>query len=128
MRRTWQQAPLAAMQQRDYGSGRARRGLYDGKDVRTGNNVSFSMKHTKRKFNPNVMIKRVYSEILDEMIPFHLTAATLRSIDHSGGLDNYLLRNKKITDGEGLAVKKKILKRLKNQARMDRKAAEAASA
>jgi large subunit ribosomal protein L28 len=98
-----------------YRSNRSRRGLYDGKDVGTGNNVSFSMRHTKRKFRPNVFIKRVYSEILDAMIPFHLTASALRSIDKAGGLDNYLLQND-ITEGEGHKIKKNILKRLKNQA------------
>lgn len=106
-------------------SGRSRRGLYDGKDVRTGNNVSFSMRHTRRTFKPNVFKKRVYSEILDEMVRFHLTTSTLRSIDKDGGLDNYLLNpRRKITEGEGYHVKKRILKKMKNQARFDRKKAE----
>ncbi|OEU10205.1 ribosomal protein L28, partial [Fragilariopsis cylindrus CCMP1102] len=73
---------------------RSRRGLYNGKDIRTGNNLSFSMKHTKRTFKPNVFIKRVYSEILDEMVRFHLTTSTLRTIDKLGGLDNYILTSK----------------------------------
>jgi large subunit ribosomal protein L28 len=105
-------------------SNRSRRGLYDGKDVRTGNNVSFSMKSTKRKFLPNVFVKRVYSSVLEGMIPFHLTASTLRSIDKAGGLDEYLLTSNKVSDGEGLAIKKKIIKRLKNRQRMARKEAE----
>ena len=73
------------------------------------------MRHTKRKYRPNVFIKRVYSEILDAMIPFHLTTSALRSIDKAGGLDNYLMQNE-ITEGEGFKIKKNILKRLKNQA------------
>lgn len=118
------QEQVHQQQQVRYRSNRSRRGLYDGKDIRTGNNVSFSMKATKRKFRPNVFTKRVYSEILDDMIRFHLTASTLRSIDKAGGLDNYLLNNKNITEGEGYVIKRKILKRLKNQERYDRKAAE----
>lgn len=106
-----------------YRSNRSRRGLYDGKDIRTGNRVSFSMKSTKRTFKPNVFKKRVYSEILDDMIQFHMTSSTLRSIDKVGGLDNYLLKNE-FKEGEGWEIKKKILKRLKNQARIDRKAVE----
>ena len=94
-------------------SNRSKRGLYDGKDIRSGNNVSFSMKSTKRKFKPNVFTKKVYSEILDEMIKFHLTTSTLRSIDNAGGLDNYLLTSKHVTSGEGLTVKKRILSQLK---------------
>ena len=104
-----------------YRSNRSRRGMYDGKDIRSGNNVSFSMKSTKRKFKPNVFLKRVYSEVLDEMIRFHLTTSTLRSIDKAGGLDNYLLTSKHVTSGEGLAAKKRVMNRLKYNARMEAK-------
>eukprot|EP00957_Ditylum_brightwellii_P162560 12379071-Ditylum_brightwellii.AAC.1 len=41
-----------------YRSNRSRCGLYDGKNIRSGNKVSFSMKKTKRKLNPNVFKKR----------------------------------------------------------------------
>merc|ERR1712071_253506 len=98
-------------------SNRSRRGLYDGKDIRTGNNVSFSNRKTKRKFKPNVFKKRVYSETLDEMIRFHLTASTLRSIDKAGGLDNYLLKTKHIGEGEGVVAKRRVLKEKKKQER-----------
>ncbi len=85
------------------------------------------MKSTKRKFKPNVFLKRVYSEILDEMVQFHLTTSALRSIDKAGGLDNYLMKNE-FTEGEGFEVKRKIMKRLKNQARYERKAEERSAA
>eukprot|EP00957_Ditylum_brightwellii_P162667 12387037-Ditylum_brightwellii.AAC.1 len=91
-----------------YRSNRSRRGLYDGKDIRSGNNVSFSMKKTKRKFKPNVFKKRVYSETLDKMIQFRLTTSALRSIDKAGGLDNYLLTSKHVTEGRGLKMKNVI--------------------
>ena len=107
-------------EQRRYRSNRSRRGLYDGKDIRTGNNLSFSMKHTKRTFKPNVFIKRVYSEILDEMVRFHLTTSTLRSIDKCGGLDNYLLTSRHIKSGEGLKTKKRIVNALKYRERKAR--------
>jgi large subunit ribosomal protein L28 len=107
-----------------YRSNRSRRGLYDGKDIRSGNNVSFSMKATKRKFKPNVFIKRVYSEILKEMIRFHLTTSSLRSIDKAGGLDNYLLTSKHVTSGEGLVVKERIVRKLKWEERQKEGASE----
>eukprot|EP00567_Pseudictyota_dubia_P014296 CAMPEP_0197443264 /NCGR_PEP_ID=MMETSP1175-20131217/9042_1 /TAXON_ID=1003142 /ORGANISM="Triceratium dubium, Strain CCMP147" /LENGTH=231 /DNA_ID=CAMNT_0042973869 /DNA_START=18 /DNA_END=714 /DNA_ORIENTATION=+ len=99
--------------QKRHRSNRSRRGLYDGKDVRSGNRVSFSMKKTKRKFKPNVFKKSVYSETLDQMVRFHITTSALRSIDRMGGLDNYLLKSKHVTSGEGLATKKRILRRMK---------------
>jgi large subunit ribosomal protein L28 len=77
------------------------------------------MKATKRKFKPNVFKKRVYSEILDEMIGFHITTSALRSIDKAGGLDNYLLNSRHVTDGEGLEVKKSILKVMKARQRKE---------
>ena len=70
------------------------------------------MRATKRKFRPNVFKKRVYSEVLDELIRFHLTTSTLRSIDKAGGLDNYLLTSRHITSGEGVVAKGRIEARL----------------
>lgn len=78
-------------------SNRSQRGLYDGKDVSFGNNVPFSMKKTRRRWNPNVQYKRVYSEVLDEMVPFHITTSALRSIDKYGGLDEYLLKSRHVS-------------------------------
>jgi len=57
------------------------------------------------------------------MLRFHLTTSALRSIDKAGGLDNYLLQNE-FTEGEGYEAKRKILKRMKNQARYERKQTE----
>eukprot|EP00979_Chaetoceros_neogracilis_P004231 scaffold746_cov293-Chaetoceros_neogracile.AAC.19 len=74
-------------------SNRSKRGLYNGRDIRAGNNVPFSLKKTKRTFKPNVFKKRIYSEILQEMLPFHVTTSALRSIDKAGGLDQYLIAN-----------------------------------
>ena len=115
-------------QQVRYRSNRSRRGLYNGKDIRSGNNVSFSMKKTKRTFKPNVFKKRVYSETLDEMVRFHLTTSALRSIDKAGGLDNYLLTSKHVTEGEGLVVKQRILKKMAKDAKKKEKAEEMAAA
>eukprot|EP00551_Chaetoceros_affinis_P010643 CAMPEP_0203672432 /NCGR_PEP_ID=MMETSP0090-20130426/8439_1 /ASSEMBLY_ACC=CAM_ASM_001088 /TAXON_ID=426623 /ORGANISM="Chaetoceros affinis, Strain CCMP159" /LENGTH=163 /DNA_ID=CAMNT_0050537743 /DNA_START=200 /DNA_END=691 /DNA_ORIENTATION=- len=94
-------------------SNRSRRGLYDGKDIRSGNSISFSNKKTKRKFKPNVFKKRLYSEILDEMIQFHLTTSTLRTVDKVGGLDNYLLTTKHAEEGEGWEVKQRLFQKIK---------------
>jgi large subunit ribosomal protein L28 len=114
-------------QQVRYRSNRSRRGLYDGKDIRAGNNVSFSMRATKRKFKPNVFVKRVYSEVLDEMVPFHLTTSALRSIDKAGGLDNYLLTSRHVVEGEGKKVKVRILDKMARDLEKKGKLIESAS-
>ena len=73
-------------------------------------------------------MKRVYSETLDEMVRFHLTTSALRSIDHAGGLDNYLLKSKHVVEGEGFKVKKRILQRKRYLAYLEReKSASAGS-
>lgn len=100
---------------RNISSNRSQRGLYDLKDIRSGNNVPFSLKKTRRKFKPNVFKKRLYSEILNEMIPFHATTSALRSIDKMGGLDNYLLNcgEDKVKKGsEGWVVRHRILQKI----------------
>jgi large subunit ribosomal protein L28 len=118
--------------QKRFRSNRSLRGLYDGKDVRSGNNVSFSMKSTKRTFKPNVFKKRLYSAVLNEMILFHVTAKTLRSIDKMGGLDSYLLYSKHVVSdvdsnnrkpqqnkqSEGYRVQQRIIKQLQQNERI----------
>jgi ribosomal protein L28 len=66
-------------------------GLYHGKDIRSGHSISFSHKKTKRKFYPNVINKRVYSECLDQYIRFRMTTTALKAIDSYGGIDKYML-------------------------------------
>uniref|UniRef100_A0A7S1Y201 Large ribosomal subunit protein bL28c n=1 Tax=Grammatophora oceanica TaxID=210454 RepID=A0A7S1Y201_9STRA len=97
---------------RKHQSNRARLGLYDGKDVRSGNYVSHAGNRTKRKFKPNVFHKRLWSETLDEWIRFKVTASALKSMDHMGGLDEYLLHSRHVKDGLGLEVRRKIVTRM----------------
>lgn len=58
--------------------------------------------------------KRLYSEVLDEMVRFRVTTSALRWIDKAGGLDQYLLNTpeKKINSDRGLEVKRRILAKL----------------
>jgi large subunit ribosomal protein L28 len=72
-------------------SNRAKNGLYHGKDVQFGNNVSHSIRKTRRRWYPNVINKRVWSESLDEWIRFKMTTRALKEIDKIGGVDNYLV-------------------------------------
>lgn len=61
-----------------------------GKRAVTGNNVSHSMRHTKRRFLPNLQKKSLYSDILGRMVTLKLTANALRTIDKYNGLDGFM--------------------------------------
>lgn len=61
-----------------------------GKKVMTGNNVSHAMNKTRRRFLPNLQDTSVYSEILKRWVKIRATAAGLRTIEHKGGIDNWL--------------------------------------
>ena len=65
-----------------------------GKKVMTGNNVSHANNNTKRKFLPNLNNVSLVSEKLDLTVRFKISANALRSVEHAGGLDNFLLKSK----------------------------------
>ena len=77
-----------------------------GKKVMTGNNVSHANNKTKRKFLPNLNNVSLVSEKLDLTIRFKISANALRSVEHAGGLDNFLLKSK----DDSLSPKAKRLK------------------
>ena len=74
--------------------GRMKRGLYGGKEVRFGNNVSFSQRKTRRRWNPNVQKKKIFSEVLGRTIRIPVTTSVLRTIEKYEGFDNYILNSK----------------------------------
>lgn len=55
-----------------------------GKSVITGNNVSHSKRRTKRKFLPNLFVKKFYLEEEDLWISLKVSAAGIRTIDKIG--------------------------------------------
>jgi len=62
--------------------------------VMVGNNVSHSNRRTRRRFMPNLQQVHLLSEALKRSFPMRITAATLRSVDHNGGLDKFLVTSK----------------------------------
>jgi large subunit ribosomal protein L28 len=69
----------------------SRRCVITGKGVMSGNNVSHAHNKTRRKFLPNVQDTGVYSEALGRLIKIRVSARGLRTIEHKGGFDAYLL-------------------------------------
>lgn len=65
-----------------------------GKGRLTGNNVSHANNRTKRVFLPNLQHVTLLSETLERGIRFRVSTHGLRSVEHVGGLDNWLLKTK----------------------------------
>ncbi len=68
-----------------------RRCMVTGKSVMTGNNVSHANNKTRRRFLPNLQDTSVYSETLGRWVSLRSTANGLRTIEHKGGLDAWLM-------------------------------------
>jgi len=62
-----------------------------GKRPRTGNNVSHANNKTRRRFLPNMQRTSLYSDRLGETVRVRLSARAIRTIEHNGGLDAFLL-------------------------------------
>lgn len=55
-----------------------------GKKAMVGNNVSFSLNRTKRKFNANLMKKRFYLPEDDKWITLKVSTSALKTINKIG--------------------------------------------
>lgn len=89
----------------------SRRCELSGKGVLTGNNVSHANNKTRRRFLPNLNDVTLQSEALGRSFSFRIAASTLRSVDHRGGLDAYLMKAKDAELSEkALKVKRDIQK------------------
>lgn len=69
----------------------ARRCTLTGKQVQSGNNVSHSNRKTRRRFLPNMQNVTLISDALGQGVSLRISAAALRTVEHNGGLDNFLL-------------------------------------
>ncbi|WAC24690.1 50S ribosomal protein L28 [Blastomonas sp. SL216] len=63
-----------------------------GKGRMVGHNVSHANNKTKRVFLPNLQNVTLMSEKLDRSFKLRVSTAGLRSVEHVGGLDNWLLK------------------------------------
>jgi large subunit ribosomal protein L28 len=84
-----------------------------GKGPVVKNLVSHSNIKTKSTASPNIQQKQLYSQSLNEQISFKVAASTIRTIEHTGGFDSYVLKqdDKKLSK-RAKTVKLKIQKKL----------------
>lgn len=87
----------------------ARRCIVSGKAVLTGNNVSHANNKTRRRFLPNLQVTSLVSDILGQMVRLRLTTNGLKTIEHNGGLDAWLLgTNDSKLSAEALRLKRRV--------------------
>lgn len=70
----------------------ARRCELTGKGVQVGHKVSHSNRKTKRRFLPNLVNVSLMSDALGRPVRLRLSANGLRSVEHNGGIDAFLLK------------------------------------
>jgi large subunit ribosomal protein L28 len=84
-----------------------------GKGPVVKNLVSHSNIKTKTVDQPNVQKRRLFSRALNQLVCLRVATSTIRDIEHTGGLDKFLLRQ---CDGKlstrALTVKKRIRAKL----------------
>jgi len=85
----------------------ARRCAITGKGVLTGNNVSHANNKNRRRFLPNLQETSVLSDALGQMVRLRVSMQGLKTIEHNGGLDAFLLG----TSDSKLSVEARRIKR-----------------
>ncbi|MFN3592543.1 MAG: 50S ribosomal protein L28 [Thermaurantiacus sp.] len=78
-----------------------------GKGRQVGHNVSHANNKTKRTYLPNLQNVTLMSESLGRSVRLRVSTHGLRSVEHVGGLDAWLLK----TRDEQLSLKARRLKR-----------------
>ncbi|MBT8389103.1 MAG: 50S ribosomal protein L28 [Proteobacteria bacterium] len=88
-----------------------------GKGRQVGNNVSHANNKTKRVFLPNLQNVTLLSEKLGRSFKFRVSTNGLRSVEHNGGLDNWLLKTKdEKLSARAVKVKRELKKAAKEAA------------
>ncbi|CAM1629143.1 50S ribosomal protein L28 [Bartonella sp. B10834G6] len=89
-----------------------------GKTVQYGNNVSHANNKSRRRFLPNLCNVTLISDALEQSYRLRISANALRSVEHRGGLDAFLLKS----GDKELSQRARLLKR-----QIEKKLAEAAA-
>ena len=88
-----------------------------GKGRQVGHNVSHANTKTKRLFLPNLQNVTLMSETLGRSVRLRVSMNGLRSVEHVGGLDNWLLKTNAAKLSERAArLKREIAKKRAGEA------------
>ncbi|WP_448191718.1 50S ribosomal protein L28 [Azospirillum sp. sgz301742] len=89
----------------------ARRCSVTGKGTQFGNNVSHANNKSRRRFQPNLQETSVLSDALGTSVRLRLSTNAIRTIEHKGGLDAFLLDAKDaVLSLEARRLKRRIAK------------------
>ena len=72
----------------------SRRCELTGKTAQVGHKVSHSNRKTKRRFLPNLCSVTLISDTLGRSVRLRISAHALKTVDHRGGLDAFLMKAK----------------------------------
>ena len=106
----------------------SRRCELTGKGVQVGHKVSHSNRKTKRRFLPNLLNVTVMSDALGRSIKLRVSANALKTIDHRGGLDAFLMKARDTELSPRVLELKRQIKKKKTTGEVANEAANSASA
>ena len=89
----------------------SRRCALTGKGVQTGNNVSHAHNKTRRRYLPNLQKVSLMSDALGKPVSLRVSVAAIRTVEHTGGLDAFLLGS---CDGDLSLAMRRLKKQIKN--------------
>ena len=93
----------------------ARRCELTGKNALVGNKVSHANNKTKTRFMPNLCDVSLMSDAMGLTYRLRISAIALKSVEHVGGLDNFLLKasNDQLSE-KALRLKRSIAKKVES--------------
>ena len=89
----------------------SRRCELTGKIRQIGHKVSHSNRKTKRRFQPNLLNVTMMSDALGRAFKLRVSAHALKTVDHRGGLDAFLMKAKDIELSPKVLVLKREIKK-----------------
>jgi large subunit ribosomal protein L28 len=91
----------------------SRRCELTGKTAQVGHKVSHSNRKTKRRFLPNLVNVTLISDALGRSVRLRISANAVKTVDHRGGLDAFLIKAKDADlSVRALGLKRQVAKKL----------------